>query len=201
MFTVASLCPQGDPHGPVQICSPGDPHGSSPPPTWRPLTPGHVQTWSRGGTPPDLFTCSSYIYWQSDSWLSTERPPCYCYVSSPCEQYLLHYALTIHFYLTFTMFSSYSGTAIGTLITETGGKCNGLDIANGVLQAISSGTFIYVTFFEILQREISHDNSGIDKLLSVLLGFGVVAGLAAIPEPLMTTRTICEPYISTPPPT
>ena len=99
------------------------------------------------------------------------------------------------------MFSSYSGVAIGTLITETGGKSNGLDIANGVLQAISSGTFIYVTFFEILQREISHDNSSIDKLLSVLLGFGVVAGLAAIPEPLMTTRTICEPYISTPPPT
>ena len=97
--------------------------------------------------------------------------------------------------------SSHSGTAIGTLITETGGKSNGLDIANGVLQAISSGTFIYVTFFEILQSEISHDNASIDKLLSVLLGFGVVAGLSAIPEPLMSITTICEPYILTSPPT
>lgn len=75
------------------------------------------------------------------------------------------------------------GVAIGTALVESGGSSNGLDIVNGVLQAISTGTFIYVTFFEILQDEITHADHDMGKVFSLMVGFTVMAGLVAIPEP------------------
>ena len=77
------------------------------------------------------------------------------------------------------------GVAIGTLLVETGGKGTNitLDIVNGVLQSISTGTFIYVTFFEILQDEITHADHDMGKVLSLIVGFGVMAALSIIPEP------------------
>ncbi|KAI0215128.1 Zinc transporter ZIP1, partial [Lamellibrachia satsuma] len=47
------------------------------------------------------------------------------------------------------------GVIIGMSVMETGGEGNmSLDAANGILQGIATGVFIYVTFFEILYGEI-----------------------------------------------
>ena len=49
---------------------------------------------------------------------------------------------------------------------------------SGILQGIATGTFLYVTFFEVLPHElnISDDNKTL-KVLFVLLGFAVIAGI------------------------
>ena len=74
------------------------------------------------------------------------------------------------------------GVAIGTLMSEVSEPTNTVDIINGVLQSLATGTFIYVTFFEILQDEISAEKSSLLKVCSILLGFGLMAALSAIPE-------------------
>ncbi len=75
------------------------------------------------------------------------------------------------------------GVGIGTVIIEVGSDGQGLNMVNGILQAISTGTFIYVTFFEILQGEISHADTGVAKSFFLVLGFALMAALSAIPEP------------------
>ncbi|XP_063232580.1 zinc transporter ZIP1-like isoform X2 [Bacillus rossius redtenbacheri] len=50
-------------------------------------------------------------------------------------------------------------------------------VTTAVLEGLACGTFVYVTFFEVLPHELQ---SGVDrkaKLLAVVVGFGVVCGL------------------------
>ncbi len=75
------------------------------------------------------------------------------------------------------------GVAIGTVVIEVGSEGQALDMVNGILQALSTGTFIYVTFFEILQGEITHNDTSMGKSFFLILGFAVMAALSAIPEP------------------
>lgn len=75
------------------------------------------------------------------------------------------------------------GVIIGMSIMETGGEGNtSLDAANGILQGLATGVFIYVTFFEILLGEITHHDTSMTKLLCLFLGFGSMALLGLIPE-------------------
>ena len=74
------------------------------------------------------------------------------------------------------------GVMVGTLIIELGDTSAVLDVANGVLQSLATGTFIYVTFFEILQEELAHDSTSLGKVFSVFVGFVLMACLSAIPE-------------------
>ena len=76
------------------------------------------------------------------------------------------------------------GIVVGMLVVETGSgdESTGLDILNGTLQAISTGVFIYVTFFEILGGEINHDDTNMTKVAFILIGFLVLAALGLVPE-------------------
>ena len=75
------------------------------------------------------------------------------------------------------------GVLIGMSIMETGGEGSvTLDATNGILQAIATGVFIYVTFFEILYGEITHHSTSITKLMFLFLGFACMALLGLIPE-------------------
>ena len=74
------------------------------------------------------------------------------------------------------------GVGIGTIVIELGDPSRTLDIVNGVLQSLATGTFIYITFFEILQEEIMPGESSMLKLFSVIIGFCMMAALCAIPE-------------------
>ena len=75
------------------------------------------------------------------------------------------------------------GIIIGTVLMETSGEYNhSVQIANGVLQALSTGVFIYVTFFEILQTELTAGGHELSKLLCMVAGIAVLAVLVLIPE-------------------
>lgn len=78
------------------------------------------------------------------------------------------------------------GVAFGTAMTESGHQSNSLDVANGILQAIAMGTFIYVTFFEILQEEVDPEDTSIGKIVFIALGFVMMALLDLIPEEQVT---------------
>jgi zinc transporter 1/2/3 len=74
------------------------------------------------------------------------------------------------------------GIVIGIGISELGNETAELQIANGLLQGLTCGTFIYVTFMEILHEEMDAMDTSLAKVTSVLVGFGLMAALSAVPE-------------------
>ncbi|XP_056133619.1 zinc transporter ZIP3-like [Lampris incognitus] len=53
-------------------------------------------------------------------------------------------------------------------------------IVSVVLQGMAAGTFLFVTFFEILSRELEDKQDRLLKVLCLVLGYGVLAGLVFI---------------------
>jgi zinc transporter 1/2/3 len=74
------------------------------------------------------------------------------------------------------------GILIGIGISEFGNETAELQIVNGLLQGLTCGTFIYVTFMEILHEEMDAMDTSVAKVTSVLMGFGLMALLCAVPE-------------------
>ncbi|XP_062588181.1 zinc transporter ZIP1-like [Saccostrea cucullata] len=68
------------------------------------------------------------------------------------------------------------GVVIGYIVTETGEDSHSESIAAGVLQSLSVGSFIYVTFFEILNKELKKGRN-LSKVVFTIVGFGLVIGL------------------------
>ncbi|XP_065334892.1 zinc transporter ZIP1-like [Cloeon dipterum] len=68
------------------------------------------------------------------------------------------------------------GIGLGMLADEMGHTPQSV-LLNGVLQGLACGTFIYVTFFEVLPRELSNGIQRLPKVLAVLIGFSVVCGV------------------------
>ena len=67
------------------------------------------------------------------------------------------------------------------VMSEVGEPNQAMRIVDGVLQAFATGTFIFVTFFEILQEEIDPRDTSISKVSSALAGFIVMSLLMLIP--------------------
>lgn len=80
--------------------------------------------------------------------------------------------------LTFAL-ASPIGIAIGLIIMEYG-KGESSSLAEGILQGIACGTFLYVTFFEILQNELGNPDVRMLKTLFLVIGFLVMSGLFLI---------------------
>ena len=77
------------------------------------------------------------------------------------------------------------GTAIGIGLYEAQGSSGSNDtitLVNGILQSVATGVFLYVAFIGILAEELTV-NSRMIKLVMILVGFGLMAGLAAIETP------------------
>ncbi|KAM4629027.1 zinc transporter ZIP3-like [Polymixia lowei] len=53
-------------------------------------------------------------------------------------------------------------------------------IVSVVLQGLAAGTFLFVTFFEILSRELEDKRDRLLKVLFLVLGYGLLAGLVFI---------------------
>merc|ERR1712012_100814 len=68
------------------------------------------------------------------------------------------------------------GTGIGILLADMK-QSLGADIANGVLQGIAGGTFLYITFFEVLPHEFNSPKNRMLKLLAMLIGYSCTCGL------------------------
>lgn len=54
------------------------------------------------------------------------------------------------------------------------------DVANGVLQGVAGGTFLYITFFEVLPHEFSSNRMRLPKVACLLLGYSAICGLLFI---------------------
>ena len=76
--------------------------------------------------------------------------------------------------------TSPAGIAIGIGITDLTKDMVAASLVNGIIQGLACGTFLYVTFFEILPHEfnvIHHIPSRMLKLLFLILGYGTVVGI------------------------
>lgn len=65
------------------------------------------------------------------------------------------------------------GMCFAAALQQFGHSLNS-SITNGILQGLACGTFVYVTFFEVLPHELSQNENRLLKLLALLLGFSVV---------------------------
>jgi len=73
------------------------------------------------------------------------------------------------------------GIAIGLAVTEAGRNGLATDITSAILQGVATGTFVYVTFFEVLLEEMTN-NQSIAKVLCVIIGFACITGLSLIDD-------------------
>ena len=65
------------------------------------------------------------------------------------------------------------GVGIGWAVTDAGSSLAG-DTANAILQGIACGTFLYITFFEVLPHEFRDNRDRLLRTLFVVIGFSVV---------------------------
>ena len=81
----------------------------------------------------------------------------------------------LHFTICILIFAIASpvGIFIGTFITEMKSEVG--IIINGVLQAMAGGTFLYITFFEVLNPEFAHSRHKLLKTLSCIIGNAIMA--------------------------
>src|SRR6218665_1364830 len=68
------------------------------------------------------------------------------------------------------------GVAIGIAVTETGQQSLATDVTSAVLQGLATGTFLYVTFFEVLLDQMKDDHNVL-KVLAVIVGFACITVL------------------------
>jgi zinc transporter 1/2/3 len=66
------------------------------------------------------------------------------------------------------------GVIIGESINLSG-ESEAKDLSSAILQGIATGTFLFVTFFEILQRELGSDDHDIFKVITTIFGFALIA--------------------------
>ena len=85
---------------------------------------------------------------------------------------------TKQFTMSVLIFSSASpaGMGIGILMSDLE-RTLSVDFANAILQTIAGGTFLYITFFEVLPHEFNQPDNRMLKCLSVIIGFSCFAGL------------------------
>ena len=73
------------------------------------------------------------------------------------------------------------GGLVGALVTAFSDHGTSADVlVPTMLQAVSGGTILYVTFCEVLERERTKPMNGFLKFVALLLGFGVMAVLEAV---------------------
>ncbi|XP_063169919.1 zinc transporter ZIP1-like [Candoia aspera] len=67
------------------------------------------------------------------------------------------------------------GVGLGMAVSHSSGL--GGSLARSVLEGVAAGTFMYITFLEILPQELRVPSGRLPKILAVLLGFSGMAGL------------------------
>jgi zinc transporter 1/2/3 len=73
------------------------------------------------------------------------------------------------------------GVAIGILITDMF-QSTASNLADGVLQGIACGTFLFMTFFEVMPSEFNSSHDRMLKLLSLLVGYSVVTSIVFLSD-------------------
>ncbi|XP_063259456.1 zinc transporter ZIP3 [Prinia subflava] len=71
------------------------------------------------------------------------------------------------------------GAGVGVGIQSSRSAAGG--VASLLLQGVAGGTFLFVTFFEILAKELEEKSQRLLKVLCLVLGYAALAGLVLIP--------------------
>lgn len=70
------------------------------------------------------------------------------------------------------------GIGLGAALAESAGPLH--QLAQSVLEGMAAGTFLYITFLEILPQELASSEQRILKVILLLAGFAVLTGLLFI---------------------
>ncbi|XP_067827287.1 zinc transporter ZIP1 [Heptranchias perlo] len=70
------------------------------------------------------------------------------------------------------------GILIGVIISQV--KTATTVLVQSLLEGITAGTFIYITFLEILPHELNSNNGRLLKLLGIIFGFSIMTALSFI---------------------
>ncbi|XP_075063952.1 zinc transporter ZIP1 [Mixophyes fleayi] len=81
------------------------------------------------------------------------------------------------FVLSIVMFSLMSPLGIGIGIGVMQNEASGSSLVQCVLEGLAAGTFIYITFLEILPHELNSNKWRLPKVIFIVLGFSGMAGL------------------------
>lgn len=91
------------------------------------------------------------------------------------------------------------GIAIGISVMEA--QLSSGALIQAVLEGLAAGTFVYITFLEILPHELNSSGKQLLKVLFILLGFGIMAALTLLawdrlessvrPGTFLTKQTPC----------
>lgn len=77
--------------------------------------------------------------------------------------------------------SSSAGVAIGTIIEAISSESPKMDLTVGILESISTGTFVFVVFMELVPKGMDlHAQDAMKTVLLVMIGFGIMAGFQAL---------------------
>ena len=71
------------------------------------------------------------------------------------------------------------GVGIGMAVSNLPSSLSS-DIVKGVLHGMAGGTFLYITFFEVLPREINEKGNRLGKAGFVILGYAAICVLIAL---------------------
>ncbi|NXO46388.1 S39A3 protein, partial [Locustella ochotensis] len=71
------------------------------------------------------------------------------------------------------------GVGVGMGIQSSRSAAGG--VASLLLQGVAAGTFLFVTFFEILAKELEEKSQRLLKVLCLVLGYAALAGLVLVP--------------------
>ncbi|XP_068131384.1 zinc transporter ZIP1-like isoform X2 [Hyperolius riggenbachi] len=81
------------------------------------------------------------------------------------------------FVLSIVTFALMSPIGIGIGIGVMENKGNGSNLIQAVLEGLAAGTFIYITFLEILPHELNSNKWRLPKVIFIVLGFSGMAAL------------------------
>uniref|UniRef100_A0A0K0D590 Zinc transporter ZIP3 n=1 Tax=Angiostrongylus cantonensis TaxID=6313 RepID=A0A0K0D590_ANGCA len=72
------------------------------------------------------------------------------------------------------------GAVVGMVVQSAAANSFSKDVAITILQGLAVGTFLYVTFFEVLLHERDNEHPNLLKLLVMLVGFSLIGLLRLI---------------------
>ena len=77
--------------------------------------------------------------------------------------------------------SSPIGIAIGTMVFAFSTESATMDLAVGLLESISTGTFLFVVFVELMPKELDlRSQNAFRKMVLIILGFVLMGGMQAL---------------------
>jgi len=127
------------------------------------------------------------------------------FIAISAHKYVISFCISMQFVtselptvLSITYFSTFAiispvGAAIGIAISETvESEAETQTVTITVLQALATGTLLYVVFFEVIEKERQKGTSGIVQVMFVILGFLCMLAMESVDLTLVGSPTVSQ---------